>query len=78
MPEQKSEPKINQSKVAAVVEYVRANPGCTKRSASAAVAKHASYGYRFVQAALTQGLIAAERAPGVRGQPYALRTVDQA
>lgn len=64
--------EINPEKVAAVVEYVRANPGCTKKAASAAVAKQASYGYRFVQAALAQGLIKSERALNVVGRPYAL------
>jgi hypothetical protein len=63
---------INPEKVAAVVEYVRANPGCTKKAASAAVAKQASYGYRFVQEALAQGLIKSERAMNVIGRPYAL------
>jgi hypothetical protein len=71
MTDQKS-PEVNPEKVAAVVEYVRANPGCTKKAASAAVAKQASYGYRFVQAAIAQGLVKSERALNVVGRPYAL------
>jgi hypothetical protein len=67
-----SEPKLNQDKIAAVVAFVKANPGCTKKAASEAVAKQASYGYRFVQGALDQGLIIAERALNVVGRPYAL------
>lgn len=65
-------PKMNPEKVAAVVEFVRANPGCTKRAASAAVAKQASYGYRFVQAALDAGLITSTRDANKLGRPYAL------
>jgi len=68
-----SEPKLNQDKIAAVVAFVKANPGCTKKAASEAVAKQASYGYRFVQGALDQGLIIAERALNVVGRPYALK-----
>lgn len=68
-----SEPKLNQDKIAAVVAFVKANPGCTKKAASEAVAKQASYGYRFVQGALDQGLIVAERALNVVGRPYALK-----
>jgi hypothetical protein len=63
---------LNPEKVAAVVEYVKANPGCTKKAASEAVAKQASYGYRFVQGAIAQGLIACERSLNVIGRPYAL------
>ncbi len=66
-------PELNPEKIAAVVSFVRANPGCTKKAASAAVAKQASYGYRFVQGALDQGLIVAERALNVVGRPYALK-----
>lgn len=69
-PESKSTP--NPAKVAAVVEFVRNNPGCTKRAASAAVAKQASYGYRFVQAAIDQGLIVARQNTNAIGRPYAL------
>jgi hypothetical protein len=65
----------NPAKVAAVVEYVRNNPGCTKRAASAAVAKQASYGYRFVQAAIDQGLIVATQNVNAIGRPYALAAV---
>ena len=66
-------PKLNPEKIAAVVEFVRANPGCTKKAASEAVAKQASYGYRFVQGAIAQGLITCERAMNVIGRPYALK-----
>lgn len=64
--------ELNPEKIAQVVAYVRANPGCTKRAASASVAKQASYGYRFVQAALDQGLLKAERNMNIIGRPYAL------
>jgi hypothetical protein len=67
-----TENKLNQDKVTAVVDFVAANPGCTKKAASAAVAKQASYGYRFVQGAIDQGLIKSERALNVVGRPYAL------
>lgn len=62
----------NPERVAAVVAFVAANPGCTKREASAAAAKQTSYGYRFVQAALDQGLIRSERNMNALGRPYAL------
>jgi hypothetical protein len=67
-----SEQKLNPDKIKAVVEFVRANPGCTKKTASEAVAKQASYGYRFVQEAISLGLIKSERALNVVGRPYAL------
>lgn len=68
-----SEPKeLNPEKIAAVVAYVQANPGCTKKAASEAAAKQASYGYRFVQAAIEQGKIVATRQENVLGRPYIL------
>jgi hypothetical protein len=74
MSDSKSEsPKLNPEKIAAVVEFVKANPGCTKKAASEAVAKQASYGYRFVQGAIAQGLSTCERALNVIGRPYALK-----
>lgn len=73
MTESKSEsPKMNPAKIAAVVEYVKANPGCTKRAAAGAVAKQASYGYRFVQAAIDAGLVTCTRDLNALGRPYAL------
>lgn len=72
----KSEPKLNPEKIAAVVEFVKANPGCTKKAASEAVAKQASYGYRFVQGAIAQGLVTCERAMNVIGRPYALKAAE--
>jgi len=72
MTEPKS-PELNPEKIKAVVAFVKANPGCTKKAASEAVAKQASYGYRFVQGALDQGLITCERALNVVGRPYALQ-----
>ena len=63
---------LNQEKIDQVVEYVRQNPGCTKRAASEAVAKQASYGYRFVQGAIAQGRLKCDRALNVVGRPYAL------
>jgi hypothetical protein len=67
-----SDQKLNPEKIKAVVEFVRSNPGATKKQASEAVAKQASYGYRFVQGALDLGLIKADRALKVVGRPYAL------
>lgn len=64
--------KLNPEKIAAVVAFVKANPGCTKKMASEAVAKQASYGYRFVQGAIAQGLVTCSRAFNVVGRPYAL------
>lgn len=64
--------ELNQSKIDQVVQYVRANPGCTKKAASESVAKQASYGYRFVQGAIAQGLVTCSRATNVVGRPYAL------
>ena len=69
-------PELNPEKIAAVVAFVKANPGCTKKAASEAVAKQASYGYRFVQGALDQGLLKSERAVNVVGRPYALFVKD--
>jgi hypothetical protein len=70
-----SESKLNPEKIAAVVSFVKANPGCTKKAASESVAKQASYGYRFVQGAIAQGLITCDRALNVVGRPYALTAV---
>ena len=70
-----SESKLNPEKIAAVVAFVKANPGCTKKAASESVAKQASYGYRFVQGAITQGLITCSRSTNVVGRPYALTAV---
>lgn len=67
--------ELNQNKINQVVEYVKANPGCTKKAASESVAKQASYGYRFVQGAIAQGLITCDRALNVVGRPYALTAV---
>ena len=63
---------LNQEKINAVVSFVAANPGCTKKAASEAVAKQASYGYRFVQGAIAQGRLKCDRALNVVGRPYAL------
>lgn len=65
-------PELNPEKIAAVVAYVKKNPGCTKKAASEAAAKQASYGYRFVQAAIEQGKITATRQENVLGRPYVL------
>lgn len=70
MSEKKTE--LNPEKIDAVVAFVAKNPGCTKKAASEAAAKQASYGYRFVQAAIEQGKIKAERQPNVLGRPYVL------
>jgi hypothetical protein len=67
-----SESKLNPEKIAAVVAFVKANPGCTKKAASESVAKQASYGYRFVQGAIAQGLVLCERDMNKVGRPYAL------
>jgi hypothetical protein len=68
----KSDKPLNPEKIKAVVEFVKANPGCTKKAASEAVAKQASYGYRFVQAAIESGAVKAERQANVLGRPYVL------
>jgi non-canonical (house-cleaning) NTP pyrophosphatase len=67
-----SESKLNPAKIDAVVEFVRKNPGCTKIAAAASVSKQPSYGYRFVQGAIDQGKIAAERDTTKIGRPYSL------
>lgn len=62
--------------MAAVVEYVRANPGCTQQQAAIAVGPHGShaYGVRAVKRALAAGLIV-DRAPeGAKG--YSLHVVE--
>jgi hypothetical protein len=64
---------LNPDKIDAVVAFVKANPGCTKKAASEAVAKQASYGYRFVQAAIEQGRVMATRQENVLGRPYVLK-----
>lgn len=63
---------VNPEKIAAVVAFVRENPGCTKRAAAGAVAKQASYGYRFVQAAIDAGLLTTTRELNKLGRPYVL------
>lgn len=63
---------MNPEKVAAVVDFVRKNPGCTKQQAAAAVAAHPSYGNKFVAAAIEQGLIRATQDLAARGRPYSL------
>jgi len=68
-----TETVLNPAKIQAVVAFVSRNPGCSKRAASEAVAKQASYGYRFVQAAIEQGLIKAERQLNKIGRPYILK-----
>ena len=67
--------ELNPEKIQEVVKFVAANPGCTKRAASEAVAKNASYGYRFVQGAIDAGLVEATRDLNKLGRPFALTVV---
>ena len=69
---EKKQTELNPEKIKAVVAFVKANPGCTKKAASEAAAKQASYGYRFVQAAIESGAITATRQENVLGRPYVL------